>query len=63
MPLTCEEARAVVPLAWSLPSDCTAEFVREVETALAGHPTGGEGMAHRIAVGLLSKYFIPPPLP
>jgi hypothetical protein len=38
MPLTSDEARAVFPLAWSLPPDRTVEFVREVDAALAGHP-------------------------
>lgn len=63
MSLTSEEARAVFPLAWSLPPDRTVEFVREVDAALAGHPVRGEGLAHRVAVKLLPRYFVPPPMP
>ncbi len=63
MPLTSEEARAVFPLAWSLPPDRTADFVREIEAALAGHPARGEGLAHRVAIELLQRFFIPPPMP
>jgi hypothetical protein len=63
MSLSSEEARAVFPIAWSLPPDCTADFVRAVELALASHPARGEGLAHRIAVGLMPKYFVPPPDP
>ncbi len=62
MPLTSEEARAVFPLAWSLPPDRTVEFVREVDAALAGHPVRGEGLAHRVAVEILPRYFVPPPM-
>jgi hypothetical protein len=62
MPLTSDEARAVFPLAWSLPPDRTAEFVREVDAALAGHPARGEGLAHRVAVELMPRYFVPPPM-
>jgi hypothetical protein len=60
MPLTSEEARAVFPLAWSLPPDRTVEFVREVDAALVGHPARGEGLAHRVAVEILPRYFVPP---
>jgi len=63
MPMTSDEARAVFPLAWSLPPDRTVEFVREVDAALASHPARGEGLAHRVAVELLPKFFVPPPMP
>jgi hypothetical protein len=63
MPLTSEEARAVFPIAWSLPPDRTAAFVRAVEAVLASHPTRGEGLAHRVAVELLPRFFVPPPMP
>ena len=38
MPLTPEECRVVFPLAWDLPPERSPEFIREIETALAGHP-------------------------
>ena len=63
MSLTSDEARAVFPLAWSLPPDRTAEFVRAVDAVLASHPARGEGLAHRVAVELMPRYFIPPPMP
>jgi hypothetical protein len=63
MALSNEEARAVFPLAWSLPPDRTADFVRELERILASHPTRGEGLAHRIAIELLPRFFVPPPMP
>ena len=63
MPLTSEEARSVFPIAWGLPVESTAPFIREVEAALANNPARGEGLAHRIAVELASKYFVPPPMP
>ena len=50
------------PLAWILPPDRTVEFVREVDVALAGHPVRGEGLAHRVAVELLPRFFVPPPM-
>jgi hypothetical protein len=59
MALSNEEARAVFPIAWSLPPDRTADFVR----TLASHPTRGDGLAHRIAVELLPRFFVPPPMP
>jgi hypothetical protein len=62
MPLTSEEARAVFPIARSLPPDRTADFVRAVEVVLASHPARGEGLAHRVACELLPRFF-PPPLP
>jgi hypothetical protein len=36
---------------------------REIDAALAGHPARGEGLAYRVAVELLPRYFIPPPMP
>jgi hypothetical protein len=63
MPLTPEECRVVFPLAWDLPPERSPEFIREIETALAGHPERGEGLAHRIAVEILPRFFVPPPMP
>jgi hypothetical protein len=63
MSLTCDEARSVLPLAWGLRPDVTPVFIREVDAALAGHPSRGEGFAHRVAVALMPKFFVPPPMP
>jgi hypothetical protein len=63
MPLSPDECRSVFPIAWGLPPDRTADFVREVEAALARHPAvRGEGVAYRVAVELLPRYFTPPPM-
>jgi hypothetical protein len=64
MSLSCDEARAVAPIAWSLPTPAhSIAFLREVEAALAGHPARGEGFAHRVAAEILPRYFVPPPIP
>jgi hypothetical protein len=63
MPLDHDEARAVFPIAWGLPTDRTVDFVRAVEAVLAGHPVRGEGLAYRVACEILPRFFIPPPMP
>ena len=62
MSLSCDEARAVFPIAWSLPTPAhSVAFIREVDAALAGRRGRGEGSAYRAATEILPRYFVPPP--
>jgi hypothetical protein len=64
MSLSCDEARAVSPIAWSLPTPAhSIAFLREVDAALAGRRDRGEGSAYRAAVEIMPRYFVPPPMP
>jgi hypothetical protein len=63
MSLSCDEARIVFPIAWSLPPALTPVFLRAVDAALAGRRDRGEGAAYRAAAELLPKFFIPPRVP
>ena len=60
MPLSCAELAAVLPLTAPMSATTRTAFLQAVSSALNGACLDGPGLAYRVAVGLLPRFFTPP---